>query len=219
MSKAVIGFIFIFIALTTYTPQFNLNIKNYFLIKKIIIDNNEFTDKSDIKKKLNYLYSENLFFLKSGKIEKMLKKETFIESFKIKKIYPNTIKLILNEKEPIAILQDRKKKFYISNKGDLINFKKLKIFENLPVVFGNSEKFILFYKDLVNIKFPINTIKSIYYFESNRWDIVMQDNKVIKLPINNYLESLENFLIIKKTSNYNTYNIFDYRIKDQLILK
>ena len=74
MSKAVIGFIFIFLALTTYTPQFNLNTKNYFIIKKIIIDNNKFTDKSDIKKKLNYLYSENLFFVKSRKIEKMLKK-------------------------------------------------------------------------------------------------------------------------------------------------
>ena len=171
-----------------------------------------------IKKKLNFLYKENLFFLNLKDIEKNLKKETFIESFSIKKIYPNTLKLIIVEKKPIAILHKKKEKFYISDKGDLINFINIKIYNDLPTVFGNGESFYSLYQDLQNIRFPIENIKSFYFFESNRWDLVMHDGKVIKLPIRDYLSSLKNFMLSKANSNFNNYKIFDYRIKDQLIL-
>ena len=46
----------------------------------------------------------------------------------------------------------------------------------------------------------------------------MHDDKVIKLPTKNYLSSLENFMLSKDNTNFNNYKIFDYRIKDQLIL-
>ena len=46
----------------------------------------------------------------------------------------------------------------------------------------------------------------------------MYDEKTIKLPIKDYLSSLKNFMISKENSNFNNYKIFDYRIKDQLIL-
>ena len=47
----------------------------------------------------------------------------------------------------------------------------------------------------------------------------MHNGRVIKLPIKDYLFSLENFMSSKNNKNFNKYNIFDYRIKDQLILK
>ena len=46
----------------------------------------------------------------------------------------------------------------------------------------------------------------------------MQDDKVIKLPVKDYLSSLKNFMLSITNSNFNKYKIFDYRIKDQLIL-
>ena len=61
-------------------------------------------------------------------------------------------------------------------------------------------------------------IKSFYFFESGRWDLIMYDDKIIKLPINNYIFSLTNFMELKTNNNFNNYEIFDYRIKDQLIL-
>ena len=44
-------------------------------------------------------------------------------------------------------------------------------------------------------------------------------DQTIKLPIKNYQESLKNFKNLRKQSNFNKYKTFDYRIKDQLILK
>ena len=37
----------------------------------------------------------------------------FVESFKIKKIFPNTIKIEIYEKKPIAILQKKRKKILL----------------------------------------------------------------------------------------------------------
>ncbi len=110
MKKSFFGLIILFVLLTTYTPKSNF-IKSFNLnIKKIIIEDTSIVDDDEIKKRLNFLYKENLFFLNIKNIEKYLKNETFIESFIIKKIYPNTLKLIIFEKVPIAILQNKKKK-------------------------------------------------------------------------------------------------------------
>ena len=208
----------IFVLLTTYKPQFNF-FKNLNLnIKKIKIENNSIVETSDIKDRLDFLYQENLFFLNIQEIENNLKNESFIDSFSVKKIYPNKIKLIIVEKIPIAILQHKKKKSYISNKGNLINFKNIKFYSDLPVVFGNGKNFYNLYSSLKNIRFPIKKIKSFYYFESGRWDLIMHDDKIVKLPIKNYLFSLQNFMKSKNNSDFNNYKMFDYRIKDQLIL-
>ena len=218
MKKSLLGLIIFFILLTTYTPKFNFIINSNLYIQKIKVENNSIIKADEIKKKLNFLYKENLFFLNIKDIEENLKSETFIESFSIKKIYPSTLKLIIVEKMPIAVLQNKKKKFYISDKGDLMNFINIEIYNDLPTVFGNGENFYSLYQDLQNIEFPLEMIKSFYFFESGRWDLIMHDGRVLKLPINNYLFSLKNFMLSKDNSNFNNYKIFDYRIKDQLIL-
>ena len=218
MKKSFFGLIILFVFLTTYIPKFDFTISPNFSIQKIEIEGNSILNSDEIVRKLNFLYRENLFFLNFNEIEKNLKKETFIESFSLKKIYPNTLKIIIAEKEPIAILQDKKKKFYISDKGDFIDFQDIERYKDLPTVFGNGKFFYSLYQDLQSIKFPLETIKSFYFFESGRWDLVMHDDKVIKLPIKDYLVGLKNYMESKNNSKFNNYRIFDYRIKDQLIL-
>ena len=218
MKKTLIGLITLFILLTTYTPNFNFILSSNLNIQKIKIENNSVIESDKIKKKLSFLYEENLFFLNINDIKENLNDETFIESFSIKKIYPNKIKLIIVEKKPIAILHNKKKKFYISDKGDLIKFINLQIYNDLPTVFGDGKNFYSLFQELQNIRFPLEMIKSFYFFESGRWDLIMYDDKIIKLPINNYIFSLNNFMELKSNSNFNNHKIFDYRIKDQLIL-
>ena len=59
----------------------------------------------------------------------------------------------------------------------------------------------------------------LFLFETKRWDLITIDNKTIKLPIADYDKSLEKTLKLKDQTNFRKYNIFDYRIYDQLILK
>ena len=218
MKKKLLGLILLLILFTTYTPNFNFNTESNLNIKKIKIENNYILSSDEIKKKLDFLLSENLFLMNIDEIHRSLKELDFIDSFSVKKIYPNTIKIKVIEKKPIAILQNKKKKYYISDRGDTIIFKKIKPFKDLPIVFGGETKFYSFYKDILSINFPIDNVEKFYFFESGRWDIILRNKKVVKLPINNYLPSLKNFLLSQGNTNFYKYKIFDYRIKEQLIL-
>jgi cell division septal protein FtsQ len=218
MKKSFFWLIVLLILLTTYKPKFSFISGLNFNIQKIIVENNLILESSDIIQKINFLYDENLFFLDIREIEENLRTVTFIESFIIKKIYPNKLKITIKESKPVAILQNKKEKFYITEKGKLIKFINLKNYKNLPTVFGNGKAFYSLYKDLQTIEFRIDEIKSFYFFESGRWDLIMYNEKIIKLPIKDHLLSLENYMRSKSNINFNNYKIYDYRIKDQLIL-
>ena len=121
MNKQIVIAILLFILLTTINPHHKIT-SNKFELKEIQIENNFLLNKEEIKKLLAETYGKNLIFLKSNEIENALMKNSFIESFIIKKKYPNTLKIKIFEKKPIAILINKKNKFYLSEKNDLIKF-------------------------------------------------------------------------------------------------
>ena len=214
-------YIFLFLLLlTSYNPQENpINKDSIFLpIKYIIIENNKVVENKVLLKNLSYLYGKNLVLLKKKNVKKTLENFDFISSTKFKKIYPNTLKIIVVEKIPIAVYILEKKKFYISEKGDLINYIEFEDFKNLPTVFGKYLTFKTLYTKLLKLKFKIQQVKSYYYFESGRWDIELKNGKIIKLPISHNEKSIINFMRIKNEINYGKHMIFDYRINNQLIL-
>jgi len=86
------------VLLSTYKPQ-KISLSNKFNIEKIIIENNFILKDEDIKKDLFFLYDNNLIFLNTSDIKKKLKTKSFIESFEIKKIYPNKIIIRIFEKK------------------------------------------------------------------------------------------------------------------------
>ena len=219
MKKRLSIALLLLLVFSTYRIQNNFNLNTLVKISKISVVNNKILKEEKIKKELSFLYEKNLFLLNNKLISNKLKELDVIKSFEIKKIYPNKIIIKIFEKEPIAIIQNKQKKNYYTKSGDLISFFYDKEFENLPIVFGEKKSFIIFYNDLRNINFPTNEIKIFYLFESKRWDIVTNKDKLIKLPVKNYQQSLKNFMDIKNKTNFNQYKTFDYRIKNQLILK
>ena len=64
-------------------------------------------------------------------LQKKLKEIQFIESYQIKKIYPNNLRIKIIEKKPIAIIQRMKQKKYFTDRGDLIDFRDIKKFKDL----------------------------------------------------------------------------------------
>ena len=206
------------ILLTTITINQKIIITK-FNIKEIILVNSISLKEKDIKKSLSLIYNKNLLFLKNKEIEEILVQFTSIESFYLDKKYPNTLKITIIEKKPIAILINNKKKFYISEKLDQFEFNDKNFNQDLPIVFGNKDDFKIFYKNLIKIDFPVNLIIKYMLYESNRWDLETIDNKTIKLSSKNYIKNLKNYLNIKKKNNFKKFKVFDYRINDQLILK
>ena len=218
MKKRLIIALLLLVLLSTYKPQ-NFILSNGLNIEEIKIENNLKLKEADIKKELNFLYQKNLIFLRNSEIANILKQIDFIKSFEIKKIYPKKIIIKIYEKKPIAILQYKKDKFYVSESINLINFIVLENYKNLPIVFGKKKNFKELYINLKKINFPLDLIKKYYFYESNRWDLEIYQKKIIKLPTKNYIQSLEKFINFKMENNLDKYKVFDYRINNQLILK
>ena len=218
MKKRLVIALFLIILFTTINSQQRF-ITSQFDLKTIEIENNLLLKDNDIKNLLISFYNKNLVFLKNNEVKKALMQNSLIESFIIKKKYPNTLKVKIFEKKPIAILFDKKNKFYLSEKIDLIEFKNLPNYQKLPYVLGNKDDFKVFYNNLIKINFPLNVVKKYTLYETNRWDIETKNNQIIKLPSKNYLKSLKNFLILKSKNDFEKYKLFDYRINKQLILR
>ena len=218
MKKRLVIALALLVLFSTYKPQ-KLILSSKFNIEEIKIENNFVLNDKEIKKDLAFLYNKNLIFLKISNVAKVLKKNNFIDSFEIKKIYPNKLKIKIYEKKPIAILQNKDKKFYISENVNLINFIDLKNYKDLPTIFGNKESFEILFKNLKEIDFPFDLIKRYYLYESKRWDLETYKKRLIKLPAENYTKSLKNFMNLRKENNFDKYEVFDYRINNQLILK
>ena len=219
MKKRFLISLILLLVLSTYQIQNNFKLGPNLLIKEIIVENNSIIPEREIIKNLSFLNQKSLFFLEEKEIKQKIKELIFIESFEIKKIYPNKIKVKVFEKKPVAILQDKKKRKFFTDKNEVINYIYPEKFNDLPIVFGDKKNFALFYDELKKIRFPLEEIKIFYLFESKRWDLITKKNQTIKLPIKNYIESLNNFINIKDKTNFEKYKTFDYRIYDQLILK
>ena len=215
--RAVIAAVLL-ILFSTIIPQIKIQLIK-FNVKKISIENNFLIKEKDLNESLAPILNKNLLLLKNKEIEQILKNNSLIKSFKVKKKYPDTLKIKIIEKKPIAILFDKKKKFFLSEKIDLIEFEHLPNFEDLPYVFGNQHQFNIFYNNLIDINFPFYLIKKYTFYETNRWDLETINGKVIKLPSRNYIQSIESYLNIKNKNEFRKYKVFDYRITNQLILK
>ena len=128
MKKRTIIAILLFLSLSTISYKHEIIIDK-FNIKTIIIENNFLINEIELKKLLSPVYNKSLFNLKNSEIKNMLIQESFIESFNIKKKYPNTLKIKIYEKKPIAILLKNQNKFLLSEKIDLIEYREIAKFQ------------------------------------------------------------------------------------------
>ena len=215
--KFVFGIIFLLL-FSTFNSKKNFTL-NKFKVQEVVIKNNKFLKDQELIKDFSFLYNKNMIFLNSFDVKKRVNKNNFIKSLKIKKIYPNKLVINIFEKEPIAIIIYKQEKFYLDKKINLIEFKTIHEFKNLPVVYGDKENFKILFKNLKKINFPMDQIKIYNFFETKRWNIEMNNGQILKLPSQNYVKSLENYLEILANISFKKYKIFDYRLSNQLIMK
>ena len=133
--------IFLFFIFSTYNTKYTKDsFSIFFPIKIISIENNFATNLSELKSDLNFLKNTSLLFLNKESFLTIINKHNFISNIQLKKKYPNTLKVIITEKVPVATQIIDRKKFYITRENEKIRFIDLAIYKNLPSIFGKSSK-------------------------------------------------------------------------------
>ena len=179
-------------------------INNGFIIKNIEISGLNHLDKNDIIKIINAYNDINIFNVNINNIYKEIKNNTWIKKASIEIIYPNTIKILLTEKKPIAIWQNRYGNSLITKSGDVIFEKNLEEFKNyLPIVIGqNAHKNV---HSILNIfssnKDFVKNIWSLTFVNERRWDVHFNQGLTIKLPSKNVEKAWEKVLYLDKKFN------------------
>ena len=215
-------YLILFFLLSTQIAK-NHNISKSSTIKSNHIEVFGLSNENNLKvlKSLNSLSFQNIFFINQSNFYKILKENNLIESFYIKKFYPNVIKINIKQTDFLAITTKKNKKFYIGSNGKLIPVGDVKDFnKKLPFVFSKSN-----YADFVNLKkiidkskFVFEEIESFYYFPSNRWDLKTNSGLLIKLPEKNILESLQFAYLIEKNRKFKNNKIIDLRISNRIVV-
>tara|TARA_B100000579_G_scaffold54899_1_gene38720 strand:+ start:2236 stop:2904 length:669 start_codon:yes stop_codon:yes gene_type:complete len=222
MSKKITVLILFFFLLTLTTYQSNHKHEKVvlFKIKSIEVENSNYVNQIKLKNYLYFLYEgKDLVNFNKNELNLVTKKFDLIESIKVKKIYPNKLIFTIFEKKPIAVLFAKKDKFFVTSNNEKVKYFEDERLSKLPSIIGKKENFVSLYGTLLDLNFPINKIESYNHFEVGRWDINLQDNRTIKLPPIDYKESLIEFINLNKNVNFEKFKTFDFRIKNQLIVK
>jgi len=211
-------YLFIYFLLSTLNNIHFTN-SNFF---KFNIDNvkvSGLSDKNNLKttEEIKKILFENIFLIKKEVLLKTLEKNNLINSFEIKKIYPNTLEVKIEKTEFLGIVNINGNFFFIGSNGKFIDYRNTK--KILPYVFGKVDpySFIDFVKIIKKSKFDLNTVKEFYFFPSGRWDIKTKDNKLFKLPSKNLEINLNSISDVLKTEEFKNTEIIDLRFSNKII--
>ena len=167
---------------------------------------------------LKIITLENIFFLDKDFLKNVIESYDLVGSYKIKKIYPNSISVDIKKTEFLAITYINNEKFLIGSNSKLIQYESSK--KDLPIVFGKMEinNFLELIEVLKKSNFNIHNISEFYSYPSGRWDIKTKNNLLYKLPKEKLLSSLNLIKDINKNKNIEGKNVIDLRNPNYLIL-
>ena len=216
-NKIIIYLLLLFI-LSTTNGKFLENKKNYsYTINQINIEGLSNNDNSKIFSQLNDLFYKNILIVGKEDILRVISNYNIIEEYSIKKIYPSTININIKPTKFVARLSSNNQ--LVGANGKLIEDSDNR--EILPYIFGefNSQDFLNFKKNIDRSKFVFSKFKTLYFFPSNRWNILTKDDVLIKLPRDNFLKSIDLAHRVINSNNFKNKNLIDLRVKNHLIVK
>jgi len=165
----------------------------------------------------NFLY-ESIFVIRKDEIKKILEKHNIIQEFSIKKIYPTTLNIEIKPTKFIARVSNNGQ-YLVGANGKLIEDKNNN--ELLPYIFGefNSLDFLSFKQNIEKSIFSFSNLKTLYFFPSGRWDILTDNDIVIKLPQEHIVASLNLSKKLIDNDNFKDNKFIDLRVKNHLVTK
>lgn len=222
ISKKKIYFYLLILLFLSSTFNFNIisKFKNLKLISHINITGISEKEKNLLQRSLEILKKKNIFLIRKEEVLEILRKNSFLDSYSITKVFPSKILVNVRKTEFVGITILDGKKFYIGKNGKLTELSLVEREFNLPQVFGNFKvnKFLNLQEILNKNNINLINIKKYYYYKSNRWDIQNSDGIVLMLPSQNIENALKNYRILLKTNKIIKNNLIDLRLKNKIIL-
>lgn len=215
--KSLKFYIILFIFLGTLNNQY-FKIDNLFEIDSISLKGLDTLNKNKLLQDLEVYKFSNIFNIEKKSIKNLIEKNKLVETFKISKIYPSGLRIKINKTKFLANISIDGKFYFIGSNKKLIQTDEVD--KSLPFLFGKSSvgDFMKLHDEINNSNLKFTDINKLYFFPSARWDIEFKNGNILKLPINNSVNVLNNYHKISQSEYFLGKKIFDMRIKNQLII-
>ena len=175
-------------------------------------------DNAILLQEIKNLNLDNIFSINKNEIINQINLNSLVENYNIFKRYPSSIDVNIKKTKFLARINNNGKIFLVGSNGKLTenNFSS----NQLPFIFGNPNiyEFLDFKKTIDQSKISYEEIKNLYFFSSQRWDLELKNNVIIKLSKNYTKESLNLALEFLYSDEFRDVTIIDARIKNQIIL-
>ncbi|WP_415314805.1 cell division protein FtsQ/DivIB [Candidatus Pelagibacter sp. Uisw_137] len=216
--KIIIYLLFLFILSTTSAKFKNDQNTLSSSVSKINITGLSERKNLEISDNLNNFLYESIFVISKDEIKKILEKHNIIQEFSIKKIYPSTLNIEIKPTKFIARVFNNGQ-YLVGANGKLIEDKNNN--ELLPYIFGefNSLDFLSFKQNIEKSIFSFSNLKTLYFFPSGRWDILTDNDILIRLPQEHIVASLNLSKKLINNDNFKDNKFIDLRVKNHLVIK
>ena len=159
---------------------------NYgFHLQNIYITGNNNLQKVDILNIINDKKYKTIFDVDLFKIHNNLLLNEWIETVKIERTLPSSIKIQIIEKKPVAIWQTKLGNMLITKDGSIISNTNVTTFkDSLPIIIGEGANKNAFLILQILKKNPdlYNNVWSISYINKRRWNIHLKQGLIVLLP-------------------------------------
>jgi len=217
-NKILIYLLFLFILSTTSAKLINDQNKLSSSISKINITGLSEGKNLEILNNLNNLLYKSIFVINKDEIKNILEKHNIIQEFSIKKIYPSTLNIEIKATKFIARVYNNGQ-YLVGANGKLTEDKDSN--ELLPYIFGefNSQHFLTFKQNIEKSIFSFSNLKTLYIFPSGRWDILTNNDILIRLPQKHIVASLNLSKKLIDNDNFKDNKFIDLRVRNHLVTK
>lgn len=154
-----------------------------------------------------------IFSLDIRKIQNIISQNPWVKGSYVYVTLPSTLKIVLQEKKPLAIWQYNGKVSIIDDQGDVITNRINSQYQFLPVILGedaniNANKLFIELNKLPQLR---EIITHSIYVGSRRWDLIINDNLIVKMPEENFAEAYNYLISLYKENELNKITKLDLR--------
>ena len=193
---------------------------DYFKIREIPVTGDNALLKRDIVSKLEKLKGENIVYIDTKKIEKMVKEDVRVKNATIQKVFPSKLKVNIEERKLHAYVKKGTDLFLADSELNLFGYIQEEKFKNIPIVIYTNDESMKDLKIIISkiknkdLYDMISEIKKSEDQKENKYELVLVDKvKIITDTLVNEKKYDEIYKSYQKIKSDQTIQYIDIRFK------
>ena len=193
---------------------------DYFKIREIPVSGDNALLKRSIVSKLEKLKGEDIVYIDTKKIEKMVKEDVRVKNATIQKVFPSKLKVNIEERKLHAYVKKGTDLFLADSELNLFGYIQEEKFKNIPIVIYTNDESMKDLKIIISkiknkdLYDMISEIKKSEDQKENKYELVLVDKvKIITDTLVNEKKYDEIYKSYQKIKSDQTIQYIDIRFK------